>query len=112
MKTMILGSVALLFALGCSETKECQDLRAIAKTREAVLHDTKSRAEKSDILGKRALAAEGNAKKLMKALGFDEPESRLKELLDERVQKIPGAKIERGTITTPSKDPTAVPISE
>lgn len=92
--------VAGLLLPGC-DTQECKELRLEVEARKNSLRSARSQAAVYEATRKRALAAEGNANKLMGALGVDRPESKIYAELLERVKKIPTATIAREVVQLP-----------
>jgi hypothetical protein len=84
----------LLF--GC-ESEECTQLRELKKLNEARVAEVKARAKLKQIIVERMTQFEAGAKDAMAKLGLDLPETKLKEALDARVAKVPGATVERTT---------------
>jgi hypothetical protein len=92
----------ILFALApACATDECTQLAEELKARQTILVQAKRQAGAYDVARKRALAAEGNANKLSRALGFDLTEEQQEKLLLERVKKIPTATITREVVPMP-----------
>jgi len=88
-------ALLLLLALGCGQTDECKRLEALAAEHDALLEDMKHRAEKHDIIEKRAKEAHDRAQGYMDSVGLDDAEEKIAKLLAERAAALAGAKLER-----------------
>src|SRR5690242_15779422 len=99
-----LGALGAVFLSAC-ETEECKQLQAELEARRGVLRTARVQAGAHDASKKRALAAEGNANKLLHALSLDLPESKIQEELETRAKAISGATIERGAVTVGQPEP-------
>lgn len=93
---------------GCA-TDECKQLGEEFEARKTVLAQAKRQAAAYDAARKRALAAEGNANKLSRALGFDLTEEKLAAILHERLQKIPTATATREVASVPTEPDATEP---
>jgi hypothetical protein len=103
--------VLALVVSGC-ETQECVELRALKATYEKAIAQTKARAALKKHTADRLAKFETGAKETMSKLGLDLPETKLKEVLDERAAKIPGATIERTTKQVAEPDDSGGAIHE
>lgn len=100
-----------LSLFGC-ETQECKELKVEVEARKNAVRSARGQASVYEATRKRALAAEGNANKLLGALGVDRPESKIYEELLARVKKIPTATITREAVQLPlTGGPGEVPES-
>jgi hypothetical protein len=87
----------VLLLAGC-ETDECKELKKELDARKSLLRTAQAQAGVLEPTKKRASAAEGNALKLLRALGVDQPESKIQAELFTRVAKIPTATITREAV--------------
>ncbi len=87
----------LPLVLSCGDNQECKQLREIKANYERAIASAKGRIALKAQSEKRMNEREAAAKKTKAELGLDLPESKLKEELDARVAKVPGATIERTT---------------
>lgn len=97
-RTIAIALVLAACSTACN-TEECKALKAELEARRALLAQAKNQAAAFEPAKKRAMSAEGNANKLMHALGTDLPESQISKELSERVQKISTATVTREVIS-------------
>ncbi len=89
--------VALLLLVACVETDECRQLSELLSSSNRALAAVRGRAALADRTGETLSRRKAEAENKIEREGLDLPEAELQKALEERVEALPGASLERTT---------------